>query len=459
MANEDKKEKKENIFCPAVLFYVGNPYIFRSTFIGHLYEISQTYRVILLSEKLDHETEKILADKKLFPKLEKIIPVNQYPEKKKTLFNLLALFVEHKRLRDLARNVVQRYKPNIVIAPSDYYTIFELYLFRHAKRIGVLKIAMQTSNVCVSKTKRIWVDLTNAYLRFPRFLPLFIRLFLVNCRKYIGYIFYCWIFPLFVGEKPLLGKSSFILGNGISGMRDADYQIVFSERDYGIFINEGVPREKLYILAHPLARGARSFFEKAYLNNEKKNKKNGKITTLFIPTEIKLRFRKKDYSLISTKKGEETWMETVKLISEILSGWKIYIKPHPDTKNLNGIKEKLESISKNIEFTHHKEPADKYIKLADVIMNLPPSISTVLSSTSLQYPEKPILSLDFHQEILGDYYKNFEGVEYINNKEKFVSVLKKIRDNKYRKEYRKSKRKLAGFLNTVELLKYLLQET
>jgi len=72
--------------CPKILFYTSHSFLFRSTVIGHLYEISQKYPVILLSEKLDEETEKVIRNKKLFPKLEKIVPVEQYTGKKMNFF-------------------------------------------------------------------------------------------------------------------------------------------------------------------------------------------------------------------------------------------------------------------------------------------------------------------------------------------------------------------------------------
>ena len=61
-----------------VLFYTFTPRAFRSTLIGHLYEICQAYPTILLAEELDDETARILRDKKLFPYLERIIPVRQF---------------------------------------------------------------------------------------------------------------------------------------------------------------------------------------------------------------------------------------------------------------------------------------------------------------------------------------------------------------------------------------------
>ena len=66
---------------------------------------------------------------------------------------------------------------------------------------------------------------------------------------------------------------------------------------------------------------------------------------------------------------------------------------------------------------------------------MPPS-STTLFTASLQCPEKTILSLNLQDEFLGDYYKNFKNIEYINNWQKFIKVLKLIYNNQYHKNNR-----------------------
>ena len=437
-----------------VLFYTSIPRSFRTTLIGYLYEISQVYPTILLSEKLDSETEKALLNKEFFPKLENIIPVQQFTGRKKNLFSKNIYFYK------LAKKVVKEYKPDIVIAINDVYP-FEMYLMRFSQKIKSLNIALQPSNVASSEVTEKWVDLINAYLRFSNSLPLWLRLFIVKCRKYFGHFLYYWFLPITVGEKPFFGKSSYILRKGNSGMRDADYQIVFSKRDYDIYLKDGVPAEKLYILSHPLARKTKEFFKKVYFNKFKKYKGDTKVIRLMLPEDTVLGFKKENYSLISKKEREKEWIETVKSISQFLPEWKIYIKPHSDTKNFNQIKEKLESLSKNIEVVNSQEPADKYIEMADAIIGLPLSSSTTLFTASLQCPEKPILSLDFHQEILGDYYKDFEGIEYIDSEKNFINILKLIRDNKYKKkqgELKKEELREKEFLNTVELLEYLFQK-
>jgi hypothetical protein len=392
----------------------------------------------------------MLENKKFFPKLEKIVPVNQYANSKGTIFK------KNFSLYKIAKNAVKHYKPDIVILSSDTHSLFELYLARFSKNSGAVNIALQTANETESYINRKLVDMINSQLRFPAFFPLKIRFFLVRCRRYFGHFLYYYILPLLVLEKPFLGKSSYILRKGKSGMRDADYQIVFSRRDYDIYIKDGVSPEKIFILHHPFARNG-NFLNEMRFKKIIKLKHNEKTVVLMLPTDLEFGFRRNNDSLISNGERETDWIDTVKLIIKILSGWKIFIKPHPASKSINRIKEKIESISDNIEFTDPNEPIDKYIEIADIIIELPLSASTAIFTASLQCPKKPIISLDFYHEILGDYYKNFEGIEYVDNKKQFINLLESIKNNKYKKNY-KIKPEKGAFPNFLNLLEYLLKK-
>jgi len=428
-----------------ILFYTGIPRNFRTTLISHLYEVSQVYPVVLLSEDLGDDLKKIIEDKKIFPKIEKIISVRQYSRSFKNVFE------KNRDLKNTAEKAINDFKPDIVMAPYDIF-LFEMYLMRFAKRSRAITFALQESNVLDIATRRKNVDLINVYLRFPDFLPFFIRYFLVQCRKYLGHMLYYWVLPISVGKKPFSGSSSFILRRGLSGMRDANYQVVFSKRDYDIHARAGVPLKKLYILSHPLARKTKDFFKKVlFKENNQTTKEN--ILTLLFPVE-EFSFKVKDYSLIPDKKREEKRLEIVKLISETLKDWTIYIKPHPLTKNFEEIK-KLFGF-KNVKVVNPSEPIDKYIRKARVVAELPKSMSTVLFTASLLYPEKAIISLDPCGELGGDIYKEIEGVEYINSLEDLKRILELIKSNKFKKEIKlESKR---GFESLIELIDHLVLE-
>ena len=445
MLEKNKKIKK-------MLFYTHAPRAFRSTLIGYLYEISQVYPTILLSEKLDNGTEKIIKNKKLFPKLEQIIPVRQYTGPKMNLFS------KNKYLCKFAKKIIEKYKPDIVISATDM-CIFDLYLMRFAKEKKSVNIIIPPSSAMEMKQIELFTDLANLYLRTPIFLPYWIRYFIIKFRKYLGHFHYYWILPLISRQLPFIGKSSYILKKGKSGMRDSNYCIVFAKRDYNIYLNDGVKEKKLYILSHPLARSrTREFFKKTLLSSIKNNS-GTKVITLMLPSE-EIGFRLSDYSLISKEEVLKVRIEVVKLIIKILKGWKIFIKPHPDVKNFKKVRKIFESISDIITVVDPSESAERYIEIGDVIVGLPCSASTTLFTASLQCIQKPIISLDFYHEFSGDVYKDFEGIEYIDNKQKFIEILNLIRDDVYQRPQKKQlmSLKLKEFSDASEMVEYLFHQ-
>jgi len=444
---------KENISYPRVLFATGLPNFFRGLYIANLYEIAKVYPVVLLAEELDSETEKILQNKELFPKLEKVIPYREFTGQKN-------IFSGHGDRCKLAKKVIEQYKPDILIAGD--MSLFPLYLARFARKIKpILHVAIQGGILVKSSDVRLRSLLVSAHLKIPSFLPLPIRLFFTKCKRCIADFLYYWTLPLTVMQLPFKGKSSFISMKGSPCLRSCDYFLLRSRRDCDLVVREdGVPFEKLYIVGHPLLRKeTREFFEKTlFLNSAKEDKNNQKIATLLYSGEA-IGFDRKSHFLISKEKIREMSMEIIRLAAQTLKGWQIFIKPHPLTENIDEVKEDFESISQNIKVTQPAEPIDRYIEISDVIIGPAPS-STVLYTAALQCPEKIILSLDFYQELLGDTYKDTDGIEYIDNKEKFINILREIRDGAFSKKRQEIKSKLEPneFSNLVEAIEYFLRQ-
>ena len=432
-----------------VLFYTSIPRSFRTTLIGHLYEICQEYPTVLLAEELSPEVKKILEDKSLFPNLKDIIPVYQVtgPEESR--------IKKYRRIRLLAKKVISDHQPSLVITANDLYP-FEMYLLRYAKRDGAITVCIQPSAMIKSTIVKKWIDLTNAYTKTPRFMPFFLRRWLIHLRKYSGYFLYHWLAPLLLGEAPFPGRNSILLGTTASGTRAADYQVVFSKRDYNINLEEGVPKKKLVILDHPITRKSKKVFNILLQAPSDIVKKRGRTACLMLPSEISVGFRREDLSLITQRQYKRIWLEIIRLISTSLPAWNIYVKPHPGGGDLTSIQRELAKISKRIKLASPSEPAEKYIKIADIIIGLPPSASTTLFVASLQRPDLPIISVDTEKELLGDYYKDFPGIDYVTTKTELEEKLKSIASGKYKKQVTKLTEE--GFKNTIELIQYVLRE-
>lgn len=444
MKTSAKKIKK-------VLFYTGGPKLFRATLIGHLYEISRAYPTILLSERLDEETDDILRDKKLFPGLQ-IVPIRSYWGS-----DLIKIIRNNAYIRGKIKRLVENCKPDAIIAPSDMNRL-ELYLMRFGKKIGALNLCVQASLQGDTDEVALASVFINAYNRKSKLVPMPLKIIFSKFKKYLGHLFYYFFLPLLALEPPFLGKSSFVLLKGNVGMRDADYYAVFSQRDIDICVKDGVPVKKLRILAHPLlCKTAKKFFERAYdLPDSKKKKSGSRTLTVMYPSE-ETGFEKGSLAFIPKKELIRQRAEIIKIISEALRGWKVFIKPHPAAiDNPEGLEETARTfrdISDRIKVVNPLEPADKYIKMSDVIVGMPPS-STSLFTASLQSPDKIILSLDFGHQLLGDIYRDFEGIEYVDSEQKFKDVLVSIGAGSYRKSEIK-KPKIKEYSGITELLECL----
>jgi hypothetical protein len=66
--------------------------------------------------------------------------------------------------------------------------------------------------------------------------------------------------------------------------------------------------------------------------------------------------------------------------------------------------------------------------------------------------------LDFDKEILGDFYKGFEGVRYIADRDEFIRVLELIKNNKFAKRFEAEKKKQdpKKFMSFIELINSLV---
>jgi len=425
-----------------VIFYTSLPRLFRATLIGYLYEISQVYHVVLLSEELDEETKNILSKKELFPGLEKVIQVRQYTDKRRVLS-----LGKNRYLKKAAKKIIKEENPDIVILENDFY-FFEMCLLRYA--CNALKICFRPCfQLGPKKEERLWSVLKNAH-KMPAFMPFFIRKGLAELKKYLAHFLYYVILPLAVFERPFFGKSSCFLTADIAGLRQADYSTVLSQRDYDLVVTEGLPKERVHILPHPLELESRKFLEKAYSFN--KDSGYNKIIT-FMYSDQGSGIRKEDNSFISSQEQQKTIIRIVSVLAKEFSDWAIFIKPHPVTNNFKELVDVFSLISSNIKVARPSEPADKFIEKSSIIIGTSPS-SNSLFTASLQNPEKIILSLDFDKELLGDSFKDFAGIEYIDNEEDFIKILKDIKNNDYKKKsFLKNDSRF--FKSSVELIEYV----
>ena len=454
-----------------ILFYTSIPRSFRTTLIGHLYKLASVYPVVLLSEDLDQFTEEIVKNKKLFPKLEEIIPIHQHTGEKRSLL------AKNKELATIAREVIEKYRPRIVITANDLY-LFEMYLFREAGKIGAAKICLQAGLAADSTKTPKWLELIEAELNYPKYLPLFLRRGVIKLRKIIGHFLYYWLLPLLNLQKPFFGRSSYILRRDESGMREADYQAVFNDKEWSLYRKSGVPEKKLLVLPHPLITDKRFFNHFLTSPLQVTGASDRRVALIVLPGDIEVSVRR-NFTFVPNERRLENWKKLLHIIDGSLPDWKIVISTHPATKNYELLKTELESVSPKIEMLELNGPVESYLKSAEAIIGFPPSLSTLLFAASLQYPRKPIFSLDPYRELMGDYYKDFPGIDYTTSKIDLEEKLKALHSGKYKKrahgliplEISRSKRlppstesgsltglTHEGFKNSIELVQHVLDQ-
>lgn len=409
-----------------ILFCIHSARAFRSTLIGHLHEITQVFPTVLISDGSDSEMEQILNDHSSFPLLQTIVPTG------KITTSFTNLLWNNKRICRLAHQAVAEHKPDIVITASDMHSLLEMYLLRFSRKAGALNICVQPTLMVENKRSAIWVELMNIHTFRPAFLPKPLKRILVRIKKYVGHFFIHCFLPLLAGETPLFGASSYILRKGNSGMRDANFQLVFSSGDAELYRMDGVPDEKLFILPHPLQGKTRGFMKSLAAPSQVSPLRTATVL-LLLPAE-EIGFTSDGYTLIPPHKRWGNVKNVIKGIAANLDNWEIIIKPHPDFREIEKFRKLIMEISSRIKVAEPRSSLDKYIEQSDVIIELPRAASTASFTASLQCPEKPILALDFDKEFLGNVHKHTEGVEYIDSWNTFEETLTKIRNGCYEKK-------------------------
>ena len=417
-----------------VMFHSSLPRLFRTTLVGHLYEVCQEYPTILLSEDLDQETQNALSNRSLFPNLIAIESVKS-DSTGKPKQTLIGRFRQHIYLRKVTTNFMEQYKPDIVIVENDELP-FEMYLLRAAKKQKAFTVALQScGKIPISITKTFFTR-TWATERFPRFLPLSLRLTAVKLHRLFGYFLMFWMLPILTFSKPFSGPTSYITWDSVTGLRQADRYVVLSKAYYNQFLKEGVDKTKLLVLPHPLSRAPRRFFEQAYPSTYAQNKScstNKDILTILLPGFNSGFDRTTLAPIDATKLFTLRINKVLSLVSSILPTWTIYLKAHPlyDIASMPSSLSNL--VSDNVILANQYDPIDRYIEMSRGIIATPP-ITSVLLTARYQKPDIVLLAIDLAKEFGGELYQEFPGVQYIADTKTLTHVLKSLKDPDFKEK-------------------------
>jgi hypothetical protein len=403
-----------------IIFYTSNDRNFRSTLLGYLYELQklEDIEIILLTEKLDLSLLNLVSNKLFFPKIINIIPVCQYSS------NFIYNPFIFNRFKNLASTICKTYKPNLIFVSSDFHSIFELLLCRFSKLTNakIISIACSTSISSMNTTAN-WIRLYTIHTYYKNIYK-HIAFSLYYLKMYCSHFLLYFILPILTGIRPFFGNSSYILHTGQSGMRDADFQIVFSNQEKNNFISSGVKSSKITIVRHPYSvLNTRELIKSLY-------PKNFKVIDFLIlyPSEL-IGFNSNSLTLINENTRIEMNVNLLQCLVDLFPDANICFKFHPDISLdiMNSLQSIYLNISNKIKFLDSTLPIDLLLHNSNVVIDFPRPGSTSVFLCTVLNPDATAISANIFNEYWGANYKFNTSVKYADNFNSYKEILCNIK--------------------------------
>lgn len=411
-----------------ILFYPHSARALSSTLIGHLVELCQEFHVVLLTEHLSVGYTSLLEDRTRFPGLDCVVSIDKFG------YSPTQLIRGNRGWHKLAMEIVRQTRPQVVVTENDMSGLFDMYLLRAAKKQGAACLTIQGMMQQKDSDIQRFIELLHVSSdgTGPG-LTRFIRLFYFRTRKWLGHFLVHYLLPWSIGERALVGRSSYVLRTGASGLRDSDLNLVPSPQAFRSHTLSGVPACKLAILAHPITRLSHELFfahgDVGPLTAPASNRRS----ILVLLTSVPVGFQADDQKLINRVQRRETRLEILRLLCQIFPDWYIVLKPHPDCGRIETIQEYFSPIADYITILQPGVPVEPLLKHCDFILDLPLSVTTTLYTAACAYPKKPVISANVTREFYGDYYRDFPEIDYVESMSELETLLRKIKDGTFRK--------------------------
>ncbi len=408
-----------------ILFYSFTARAFQSTLIGHLHELATRYPVVLLTEQMPEYIRDLLSNNELFPGLESMVPVDQFSARRCGLR-------ENRRLYRLASDVLNTFRPTVVVTATDIHSQFDMYLTRLARCKGSMVVCVQpTMSLRSLADVRALLELTKAASMQPRWLPQPARILAARARKWCGQIYYHMVLATRCrGEHHSGARQVGSCTTGQLGMTSSDVQIVFGERDPITSCvstwQAGVSTARLGVLPHHWVRETRKVFERVFQSRIRSSGEGGRRTAVLLLPTLDAPVGRVGREVGSIKDRREQWRELFNVVATGLPGWKIVLKPHPDVEDIEAVRTMLPR-SLFCEIASPQDAVEPYVLNADLVIGFPLSTSTALYLAALINPARPVLSLDPDAELLGDTFADCEGIDHVKSTQVLREHLEKIR--------------------------------
>jgi len=396
-------EKKYILFCPGpeYLFWAGGYYL--------AWELSRTYRVVLVTDHPFNDQERVRS---LIRDgiLEDFIPFIPHKE---TILGIRKAYFKHKYFKHLADNIFCKYKFAAIIQHTDLGPP-NMYLFKRAKSENIIRILYRPSAVPRDYyndyviTKNLLIN----HLRNDLGISYLIASALFYSRQFFGYYFNFWLIPfMLTGRifKPRIGsiirKTNFLNKN----RGDFDFVIIYSERDKKLSDANG---EKSIVVKNPLYVFGNEANDYLLKGIEEKNK------ILILPTsgEVEMFMKNNnEYSIDKVEYYASKWVEALKILQGKFPKFEICIKYYPSSSSellFDKAMSFLTSSNLGIKVIDRHESAEKLIVESRVIVG---SFTSALWWASELPNAKTVISLDLWRVSGGDKFSDVGDICYFRS--------------------------------------------
>lgn len=423
-----------------IIFSISHPYLFWTTGIYYVLELSKRYNIILVAdESLKNDEDFVNACK-----LAKVGEVFYLP----SITNPIRRhFVYSKKLKWLS----YKHRPFMVLQHNHMYAN-NIYLFYWAKKANPECLRGVYLNAQLRKTDAdiIFEELRNGYIesfisgftKIKKFLKYFARS-LSWAKKIWDY----YILPkIFTGNKFLLlkylQKTKILVPPkeyNYPSVQLVDFYLTYYALEKKI-CEEQMPEIKTFQISHPVETCYHECYE--ILSRLKGYPLKEENIVLILPSTICF-----DTSGLS-QKNLSYWTDAIKFLMLKFSGYKFFLKLHPRTQEnlISEITNKIRANFPTVGILEPQESAEKWILQSSVIVG---DVSTTLWWANF-FHSKIVISFDMHDFTGSDDMKYYDGILYFSSLAEFSLFEPSKIMAEQKKAYIQTRRKLPALNEVIE---------
>jgi len=431
---------------PNIILSTGPmPYLFWTTGVYYLWELSRAYRVSLIVDE-DYK------DDPLFHRVIKLCSVEEVVY----LPNRSNLIARHRFYSKVLRDLVQRHPHAVVLQYNDVYPD-NYYLTHFTKRqnnlskVVIFQVGQIFRDYIADYHARISFAIDSLKLRYG--IPSWIAKLLYRVKGEIKHLLDFYLLPLFFSGNAFAPKLKLATGKLIHRniWKDVNFKLYYKNIEMEMAAEvEGDTNgsSKRILIQHPLETVGRECNAKLYSDHEE-----NLITVLpsygFVNALIS---QNSSGEAPIVKEISEKWREVIALFEKNHKGWKIAWKLHPNAaqdRPLQSITSQLQQGFPNMTVMQSSENASRLILRSKIILS---DVSNVLWWASFIKGKVPI-SLDIFRYPGGDGLKGYEGIYYfetISQLETFITELMPQLDATVQYSHISDKPSLTDFLSLLQ---------